>query len=86
MRANDAQQTAHLVVQTLEKIRTDEMHKTFSVEADLLAITIPGDSNLPRKKRTPHDYFGYGPSEPYHHETVESFYQTQYSMPPLYQP
>lgn len=83
--ASEAQKIANLVVQTLEKIRSDEHAHNFlectKIEAGRLGINKPENSDLPRKRKQPRnleDYGGYGQSEPHHSKTVEAFYRVQY--------
>ena len=82
--AADTQKTAHLVVETLQKIRSDEHAQNFfdriKKEADSLGID-EQEPGLPRRKkarRRLEAHFGYGSFAPHHYETAETYYGTQY--------
>ena len=82
--AADAQETAHLVVETLQKLRSNEQAQCFfdriKKEADRLGVE-ESEPSLPRRKRAPQSlqtYFGYGSSATHQHETAEACYRAQY--------
>ena len=78
--AGDAQKTTNLVIDTLQKLRTDERAQNFfdlvKKETVRLGIDEP-EPCLPRGKkalRRMDDYFGYGSSTPHHHDIAASHY------------
>ena len=82
--AADAQKATNLVIDTLQKLRTDERAQNFfdlaKKEAFCLGIDEP-EPCLPRRKKAPHrmgDYFGYESSTPHHHDTAASHYHAIY--------
>ena len=82
--AADAQKTANMVIDTLQKLRTDERAQNFfdlvKKESVRLGIDEP-EPCLPRRKkalRRMDDYFGYGSSTPHHHDTAASHYLAIY--------
>ena len=82
--AADAQKTANLVIDTLQKLRTDERAQIFfdlvKKEAVRLGIDEP-EPCLPIRNKAPRrmdDYFGYGSSTPHHHDSAASHYHAIY--------
>ena len=82
--AAEAHKTANLVIETLQKIRTDEHAQNVfdwvKKEPVCLGLDEP-EPGLPHRKKAPRRLeanFGYGSSTPHYHEMAASHYRTQY--------
>ena len=82
--ALDAQKTARLVIETLQKLRTNEQPQLFYDSVKTKALHLGIDEPEPcllRRKEAPRrtdGYFGYGSSTPHHRDTATSHYRAIY--------